>query len=43
MTTEGFGEPQGGAPISQVVVEAAGLRKSYRRGPEEVRPCAMPT
>ena len=36
MTTEGFGEPQGGAPISQVVVEAAGLRKSYRRGPEEV-------
>ena len=36
MTTEAFGEPQGGAPISQVVVEAAGLRKSYRRGPEEV-------
>ena len=36
MSAEGFGEPQGGAPIGQVVVEAAGLRKSYRRGPEEV-------
>jgi putative ABC transport system ATP-binding protein len=37
VTAEGFGEPQGGAPIGQVVVEAAGLRKSYRRGPEEVQ------
>ena len=36
MSAEGFGEPQGGAPIGQVVVEAVGLRKSYRRGPEEV-------
>jgi putative ABC transport system ATP-binding protein len=37
VSPEGFGEPQGGAPINQVVVEAVGLRKSYRRGPEEVR------
>jgi putative ABC transport system ATP-binding protein len=37
VSAEGFGEPQGGAPINQVVVEAVGLRKSYRRGPEEVR------
>ena len=37
MDREGFGEPQGGTPINQVVVEAVGLRKSYRRGPEEVR------
>ena len=37
MNTEGFGEPQGGAPINRAVVEAVGLRKSYRRGPEEVR------
>jgi putative ABC transport system ATP-binding protein len=34
---EGFGEPQGGAPINRVVVEGAGLRKTYRRGPEEVQ------
>jgi putative ABC transport system ATP-binding protein len=34
---EGFGEPRGGAPSNQVVVEGTGLRKSYRRGPEEVR------